>query len=395
MSMPSVLVIDDNDAHRAIIARGLNKLGISILFETGNSGEGIDLVAQHQIDLLIVNLVMPDIDGVRIIWEIGKLTHPPAVVLMSTPVLPLTHSVCCMAAQRGVQILAVVSKPLCFEHLKQLLTQFAQYEDTGQLTESKVLIILPQNKERLLHAMQTSELTPYFQPKINLKTGYIEGLEVLARWCHPDWGMLLPVSFLSFFENCNLDLELTRYILTAAIKAQKYLFQAGKRFTVSINISARLLDRLMLTEELLKIVHDLSWYPEGIIIELTETSVPDEPGAYFYGACRLRMAGFGLAIDDFGRGYGSIYHLISGPFTELKLDQQLVTNSVSDLFTRAALESSVTLGKRMGLYVVAEGVQDQDELDLITALGVDAVQSHFVLKPLTFEEIMNLHTKVF
>ena len=390
MTGPSVLIVEDHPVQRAFIARALSELGLKSLFQASDGHSALAVLAENHVDLVMTDLFMPGMDGIRFIRELSTLEHPPALAIMSSLPSSIINTVRKMALEVGLNTLGAFTKPLTYSQLSTLIGRIEAVYAIGDKDTDLISGIGQQSKERLLTAMTDGELMPYFQPKINLKTGYIDGLEALIRWQHPEHGLLLPGSFLPSIEMHELDLELTLFVLSAAVVAQQRWDAQGKRFNVAINLPARLLDRSMLVEEMLEVVRGLGSTPERITIELTETSIPTEPGAYFYGASRLRMQGFGLAIDDFGQGYGSIYHLISGPFTELKVDRQLVVNATEDRTTRAALESCVMLGRHLGLYIVAEGVRSMDELELVKSMGVDAVQCHMVQRPVLEDDVLTL-----
>lgn len=197
----------------------------------------------------------------------------------------------------------------------------------------------------------------WFQPKSSLIDGRIVAAEALVRWEHPQHGVLRPGDFMDVLTAAGLDEALLWSMLEQAIQAQLEWARQGFRLTVAVNLPTHLLDDAELPDRLAAFVAEQGGVPAHIVFELLECSSTATPANYYAGTCRLRMKGFGLAQDDFGQGYSSLYNLVSTPFTELKIDRALVHGCVDDEGLAAALESIVKLGRQLGLEVIAEGVE--------------------------------------
>ena len=237
--------------------------------------------------------------------------------------------------------------------------------------------------EDLQAALEQEQLLLHYQPQRDLRAGEIVAVECLLRWAHPEHGLLLPMEFLPFAEDAGLMRPITRYVLREAIAQCARWRAAGNFWTVSVNISAtNLVDPHLryLVQELLDIYRVP---PESLVLEITETTVI----ADFDHAARviqeLRDSGVVVSVDDFGAGFTSLAHLSALAVRELKLDKIFISritdeNGIRDLnLVRATIE----LGHAMGLRIVAEGIEDQETLELLSELGCDLGQGYFISRP--------------
>jgi EAL domain-containing protein (putative c-di-GMP-specific phosphodiesterase class I) len=180
-------------------------------------------------------------------------------------------------------------------------------------------------------------------------------------------------------------------MLERTLEVQAYWRKRGYEVSVSINLPTHLLDSHDLSDRLHARVLALGGEPRSICFELLETSTTQALSAYYAGACRLRMMGFGLAQDDFGKGFSSYFNLISTPFSELKIDRSLVSGCVENESMAAALQSIVELSGKLGLTVTAEGVETQAELAFLRKIRCDQVQGFLIcaaVKPELFLDLL-------
>lgn len=161
----------------------------------------------------------------------------------------------------------------------------------------------------------------------------------------------------------------------------------GHRFTVSINLSPASIADLDLPEKLTALTRHNGVDTSDVIVEVTETAVMSDAGRYMDILTRLRMKGFGLAIDDFGTGYSSLQQLVRLPFTELKIDQTFISHICEDSECETIATMATELAHRLGLTVVAEGVEDQASMDLIKAIGCDELQGFHCARPMPPDQL--------
>jgi EAL domain-containing protein (putative c-di-GMP-specific phosphodiesterase class I) len=200
----------------------------------------------------------------------------------------------------------------------------------------------------------------------------------------------LPGAFLPALRAFDLEERLLWSMLKQSLDAQAQWRARGYDLPVSINLPTHLLNSHDLADRLLEFVLHHGGNPARICFELMECSVPDEVSNYYAGACRLRIKGFGLSQDDFGKGYSSYMNLVSTPFTELKIDRALVQGCHENDNLACALASIVALGRRLGLNVVAEGVEKPEELALLRRLECSHVQGFLISHAVSLDQFLHL-----
>jgi EAL domain-containing protein (putative c-di-GMP-specific phosphodiesterase class I) len=220
----------------------------------------------------------------------------------------------------------------------------------------------------------------YYQPKVSIHTGQICGAEALVRWQHPTRGLLLPGQFLPAVENSGLIVPLTDQVIHKALAAVRQWRRQGIYATVSVNVTARQVANLDLPDQIVEALALYSLPGEALVIEVTESCLMGDAARTRTVLSRLREAGVGLSIDDFGTGYSSFTHLRDLPMSEIKIDRSFVTTATRSSANAAIVKSTIELAHNLGLEVVAEGVETQPCLDLLTDMGCDLVQGYLFAK---------------
>jgi diguanylate cyclase (GGDEF)-like protein len=235
---------------------------------------------------------------------------------------------------------------------------------------------------RLPAAASCGELVVHFQPQVALTGGRVEGAEALVRWQHPQHGLLGPDAFVPAAERTGLVRPVTLHVLDAAL-AQCARWRAGgaQAFAVSVNVSAHDLDDPRLVRDVRAALdrHDLP--ADALALEVTETMAMRDAAQAARTLRALADLGVGLAVDDYGVGYGSLDYLRRLPFTVLKVDRAFVAPAADDRVCAEILRSTVDLGHALGMQVVAEGVEDARTLALLRDLGCDAAQGWALGRP--------------
>ncbi|MGH9905086.1 MAG: EAL domain-containing protein [Pyrinomonadaceae bacterium] len=239
----------------------------------------------------------------------------------------------------------------------------------------------------LRHAVEAGELVLYYQPQLDLKSGEVESVEALVRWQHPQRGFVLPDQFVPFAEQSGHIKIITRWVLAEAFQKCAECHDRGFPIRVAINVSARDLDGLELTKTCFELLQRYLVKPESIRLEITEGAIMNDPARALQTLESLHGMGFGLSIDDFGKGYSSLSYLKKLPVNELKIDKSFVMGMVRDKDDAMIVRSTIDLGHNMGLKVVAEGIENQEELRLLKQLGCDLVQGFLVSKPLAAQDL--------
>ena len=232
-------------------------------------------------------------------------------------------------------------------------------------------------------ALQDGQFEVYFQPKININTRAITGSEALVRWKHPTNGYISPELFVPVAEEAGMIIELGEWILRTACKATYDLQQSGYAgLNIAVNISAVQFTDGNLLPLVNKALKDSKLNPEYLELEITESAVMHDPEEVINSLHQLSAFGMSLAIDDFGTGYSSLAYLKRFPVNTLKIDRAFITDISSDNDDVAIVEAVLGLGKHFNMKVVAEGVEDEDQLQFLKAQGCDIAQGFYISKPM-------------
>jgi EAL domain-containing protein (putative c-di-GMP-specific phosphodiesterase class I) len=218
----------------------------------------------------------------------------------------------------------------------------------------------------------------HYQPKFDLVTGEVRGVEALVRWQHPERGLVPPDSFVPTAERTGLINALTDYVLDMALGKAAYWLEHGLSVPMAVNISARSLLDAGFPDRVLAALSARRIPPASLILEITETTIMEDPAHALAALQRLHDAGVYLSIDDFGTGYSSLAYLKRLPVDEIKIDRSFISSLTVDARDRLIVASTVSLGRALGLDVVAEGVEDEQTAAALQTLGCDLAQGfHF------------------
>ena len=237
-------------------------------------------------------------------------------------------------------------------------------------------------------AMEDQEINLYYQPKADLITGQVKAVESLVRWSHPERGLMFPDDFIPMTENTGLIEPLTIYLLEMAIRQCRVWQEAGVELVVSVNVSARSLLDHQLPEQVDSLLTKWSLAPASLRLEITESTIMEDPVRALEVLDRLSRKGVGLALDDFGTGYSSLSYLKRLPVDELKIDKSFVLNMHEDENDAVIVRSTIDLGRNLGLEVVAEGVETRQHWDQLTELGCHTAQGYYLSRPIPAGEFM-------
>jgi len=248
--------------------------------------------------------------------------------------------------------------------------------------------------EDLHEAIVNNRLELYLQPIWDLRYGRIAGVESLARWNSPRWGMVEPSLFIPLAEQTGLITPLTRWSLNNSLHHCAQARRMGLDFPFSINLSPRVFSERGIVEQILGALRIWDVSPEALILEVTETAVMDDPEQSSRLLHRLRDEGLRIAIDDFGIGHSTFAYLQNTPATELKIDKSFVCNMLDDQRAWQLVHSMVELGKNLDLEVAAEGVENAEIMQALTELGCDYVQGYFLGRPQPAAEFLAAQKKI-
>ncbi len=383
----SVLVTDDSLTQRQYAKALCQELGVQSLFDAANGVDALDVLGANSVDVVLIDLEMPIMDGVELIRSIAQKKLNSSVIILSAKDPILIASVGTMAEADGLHVLGTFQKPLLPDALECSLLRFIQ--DTKVAAEPKKSPDTEVTALELSQALANNELTLAFQPKLTVHGLLLRGVEALARWRHPTKGMISPVVFIELAERHGMIDALTHFLLEEAFKYKRTWQQYGLRFHLAFNLSPLSLADSDMVDWLCKMAEKYGIAPAEITFEVTENALLGELASAIRTLARLRLKGFHIAIDDYGTGFANAQQLSRVPATELKIDRSLVHRAAARPQQRTILASTIDLAKNLNLTTVAEGVETAEDFKILHDLGVDLVQGYYFSKPLFADDLLN------
>lgn len=386
-----VLIVEDHDFQRRTVVRMLHSLGVAEVMSASNGKQALALLhGTTRVDIVVCDLDMPEMDGLELMRHLGQEKCAVSVIITSAQERSLLVSVQNMAYAYGIRLLGVIEKPVTLKRLANLL---ARHEEPSKFQPVCVNDGEPVfSVEQILHGLQQSQFEPFFQPKMDLMSGRVVGAEALARWRHPEYGLIGPDKFIALLEQAE-DIEgLTFMMLEKSAYACRMWRARGLELTVSVNLSFATLATPVLAEHITQVVRLAGLDPRHMILEITESMAMTEVAPALENLARLRMRGFGLSIDDYGTGFSSLQQLMRIPYTELKVDQSFVIDSALNPASYIIVASSIHMARQLGIKSVAEGVETQANWDTLRTMGCDFAQGYFVAQPMDERQFIEFLT---
>jgi diguanylate cyclase (GGDEF)-like protein/PAS domain S-box-containing protein len=241
-------------------------------------------------------------------------------------------------------------------------------------------------------ALEHDQLVLYYQPQLDMSSGQVISVEALVRWQHPEMGLVPPAQFIPLAEETGLIQPIGEWILRQACSQTQQWWQNGlspQQISVNCNLSGHQLNNTMFYEQVIKVLHETEISAEQLELEITETTIMNDPNHLIGILNRLRDIGIKLAIDDFGTGYSSLAYLKALPISKLKIDKSFIRDISEDPDDMAIIRAIIGLGRNLQIQVIAEGVETQAQADFLQQEGCFLVQGFLYAKPMPAEEFEN------
>jgi EAL domain-containing protein (putative c-di-GMP-specific phosphodiesterase class I)/ActR/RegA family two-component response regulator len=374
------IVVDDDPISCEICSAALRSLGYSSSEHAANGAECLALIAAggEPVRLIISDLNMPVMDGLTFMRGLKDVAFTGSIIVLSSmgsSILSLSAS---LGETHGLDVLGALSKPLKFNSLAALLAKPKVKVAAKPWAGTAAPSFTP---AQLQAGFEAGQIVGYFQPKVSPKTGLVKGAEVLARWQHPEHGLISPQAFISLAEEAGLIGALTSSLAISALQATARMRSIIPEFKVSVNMSADAFLECAIVDDIASWLASAGLSGSALVIEITETQHLETSSQSLESLGRLRLMGIGLSMDDFGTGYSNLAGLQAFPFTELKIDRSFVTSVATSEVAKNSVIASVELGHSQGLNVVAEGIETAEQVYTLAAIGVDEIQGYFVSRP--------------
>jgi EAL domain-containing protein (putative c-di-GMP-specific phosphodiesterase class I)/AmiR/NasT family two-component response regulator len=372
---PSLLVVDDEPELVELIGEFARRAGYKVT--TTSNPDDFDRLYHDGFDVVVLDLWMPRRDGIELLRHLAERRSRARVILVSGFDERVLEAARRLAASYGLNVVGALTKPVRLAALTGLLTvSQVPAPETASLGFEVTLAALRS-------AFVDDRLVVHFQPQVSLHTGNVVGVEALVRWQHADGALIPPAMFIGIAEAADLGQPLTWRVIEKVAPVAAAL----PNISISINLPPVSLTDVTFPDRVMAHLEDSGLAASRLHFEITETSVAREAVSALDILTRLRLKGFSLAIDDFGRGYSSLDQLRRLPFSELKIDRSFVSRMDQDAASRSIVEHCITLGHDLGMTVVAEGAETPGVWHELQRAGCDVVQGYAVLRPAPLDEL--------
>ncbi len=337
------------------------------------------------------NLLVPEINDIQdarnLAEKILRLTAEPFIIKNEEIFISFSIGISIYPSDGDTKDMLIKSADIAMYKVKNAgKNGYAFYSEKMKTHFSQTLDI----ENGLRKAISTDELCLYYQPQFNISNGQIRGVEALVRWQHPEKGTIQPNEFISVAEESGLIIPLGEWVLRkACMDIKRWMDQEDISFSLSVNISMQQLEMDQFVAKALKIIkrHEL---PNNILeLEITEHAIMQDMEKAVDALTRLSHKGIRIAIDDFGTGYSSLGYLQTLPINTLKIDRSFV-HSIKTSGDNSIINAIITMAKGLNLVLIAEGVENQTQIDHLSSAGCGLAQGFFYSHPVPEAELLKL-----
>lgn len=334
-----------------------------------------------KVDVAIIDLDLGGMDGLELLRAIAALQSTVRLVVVGAQPASVLFSVESLAQAHGVDLLGAIAKPVTSTKLTAMLDNYQPPQpphagpDVPSFSFAEVGI-----------GLQKRQFEPFFQPKIELETGQVKGLETFARWRHPEHGMLGPAAFIGALEQNNRVDFLDWTMLEMSVERCRRYHDQGIPISISLNLAPETLAHPHFIRQVTSTMQRHGVLPDYLTFEMTESSILSFDVDFIERLVRLRMLGFGLAIDDYGTGRSNLQLLARIPFSELKIDRSFVDGASKKRPLGTVLKSCLGLAHSLDRMSVAVGVETRQDWDFLQGLGCTYAQGYHIANPMAADE---------
>jgi EAL domain-containing protein (putative c-di-GMP-specific phosphodiesterase class I)/FixJ family two-component response regulator len=380
-----ILVIDDEDDVGEFVSAAAQAMGFDCTATTDATTFLKTLTPDTT--LILLDLKMPEMDGIELLRLLSERKCKAGIILMSGVDKRVLETAGQLAQALGLSIVGHLQKPFRLAELEEILARPAKPATLPIAQQGPQFITL---YEELRSAIERNEFILHYQPQIDIATGRILGLEALVRWQHPERGLIFPDNFIGRAEELGLIDELGWLIMDRGLsEVGQFANSDGKAPMLSLNASVYSLHDLKFPDTLVSLAERHGVSPGNVTIEITESGLIEELSRTLDILTRLRMKQVKLSIDDFGTGYAMLQQLQNIPATELKIDKSLVQDIHGKDTDRIMVQKTIEMAHELGMQVIGEGVETQEQLDFLRMKGCDGAQGYLFSRPLPPEELMS------
>lgn len=380
-----------------------------IIMKQGDPGDCAYLIEDGQVEIVVerpdgrVQLVGTRGPG-AIIGEMALVDAAPRTAtvkaIQNCKMLEISHQDYAQRLKTTDPVIQMVSQVILTRY-REMLTRAEIISDTisnpapeeleRTFTEQTDVVESIRIANELKAALAANELSLNYQPIIDLHRGEVLGFEALMRWIHPEQGFISPGLFIPIAEKNGLIVELSKWAVEEACTALKRIEQAlgkDKAYYMSVNFTSHDFAETDFISGLMNTLQKTGIRPEQLKLEITERLLIQQPDNAKATLEQCRKMGMGISIDDFGTGYSSLSYLYYFPIDTLKVDQSFIRAMDQDTRSQELVKSVIGLGKNMGMTIIAEGVEEKSQSELLRAMGCDCAQGYYFARPMPEDDML-------
>jgi EAL domain-containing protein (putative c-di-GMP-specific phosphodiesterase class I)/CheY-like chemotaxis protein len=382
------LVAEAEPVQRRALIEALGQLGASRVTDVPDGPMALRTLQAGftpKIDVAIIDLALGGMDGLELLRAIAAQGAPVRAIVIGAQPADVLFTVETLAQAYGIDLLGATPKPVTSTKLKALLENY-QPPVRANAGEPK-----PSPQPNFSFAevgvgLQKRQFEPFFQPKIELATGQVKGLETFARWRHPEHGVLGPGAFIGALEQNNRIDFLDWTMLELSVERCRQYHGQGIPISISLNLAPETLAHPNFIRQVQSTMKRHGVLPDYLTFEMTESSMLNFDADFIERLVRLRMMGFGLAIDDYGTGHSNLQLLARIPFSELKIDRSFVDGASKKRPLGTVLKSCLGLAHSLDRMSCAVGVETRQDWDFLQSLGCTYAQGYHIANPMAAED---------
>lgn len=381
----SMLVVDDVNNVGELVEAAAGSLGLRWQATTNTSA--LTKLLTPETKLILLDPMIPRVDVIQVLRVLSERHRDASIVLLDSDSNRVLESTERLASTYGLNVAGHLRKPFSPSELQSLIREYAGLLENEQL---------PRDRERagdadlldVQRAIEQDEFVLHYQPQIEITSGRVIGLEAFARWKHPEFGLTFPEIFIAEIRARGLLVEFDRLVLNRGLAELSQFAQAeGRPLRLTLKVSPDSLRDPEFPEALAAIAKRYRVLAQWCAIEVAESWPAEEQGSMAETLRQIRMRDFSLSVDDYGMGWVDVKHLRESAATELKIDRAFVQNVFSNDRDRTMVEKVILVGHELGMTVLADGVETQQQLDFLRERGCDFAQGYLISHPLHPERL--------
>jgi EAL domain-containing protein (putative c-di-GMP-specific phosphodiesterase class I) len=374
------LILDDDPIFLTVTESVLRAFGIVKVTSTTDGNEALGYVSENpaRFDLAVIDLNMPKIDGFAFLRAIAEAGFKGRIVIVSGEKKTLLTSAERISERLGLKILGALSKPLKASELKMLVAAARKGASDGEEFKLPGLRAGEDVLEPLLH----------YQAQVDAASGEVVGAEALLRSRKADGTLQGPMPILEAHSSDEDRFDLTLRLFSSLCADVQWMRREGCTNRVGFNVDVPVMEDDRLAPLLLQTLNGTGLAPADVKLEVTESQLAKDSSRLLEGIARVSMNGFEVSLDDFGVGGSNFELLREAAFDELKIDQSIVRSASTDRASRIFLESIVDISRSLGIRLVAEGVETEDEKEFCLSAGINILQGFLLAYPCEREKFI-------